>query len=128
MISLISNNLTLLLGFIMPLFLVLSFSFIVPPILKVTNDKTNVKPYFQRIVYEKETGVKELMKMMGLPSWMHWVKSCVTSLSLFCTLQLCWYINCALTASITIIIMVALLSVSFKVGPWFTFIINIFIH
>jgi hypothetical protein len=40
-----SNNLTLLLGFIMPLFLVLSFSFIVPPLLK-------------RIVYEKETGVK----------------------------------------------------------------------
>ena len=40
-----SNNLSLLLGFILPLFLVLSFSFIVPPILK-------------RIVYEKETGVK----------------------------------------------------------------------
>ena len=55
-----SNNLTIILGFIMPLFLVLSFAFIVPPILK-------------RIVYEKETGVKELMKMMGLPSWMHWV-------------------------------------------------------
>ena len=35
MISPISNNLTLLLGFIMPLFLVLSFAFIVPPILKV---------------------------------------------------------------------------------------------
>ena len=31
--------------------------------------------YFQRIVFEKETGVKELMKMMGLPSWMHWVRS-----------------------------------------------------
>ena len=31
----ISNNLTLLLGFIMPLFLILSFAFIVPPILKV---------------------------------------------------------------------------------------------
>ena len=40
-----SNNLSLLLGFILPLFLVLSFAFIVPPILK-------------RIVYEKETGVK----------------------------------------------------------------------
>ena len=59
--SYFSNNLTLLLGFIMPLFLVLSFTFIVPPILK-------------RIVYEKETGVKELMKMMGLPAWMHWVR------------------------------------------------------
>ena len=55
-----SNNLALLLGFILPLFLVLSFSFIVPPLLK-------------RIVYEKETGVKELMKLMGLPAWMHWV-------------------------------------------------------
>ena len=74
-----SNNLTLLLGFIMPLFLVLSFSFIVPPILKVIpndslEDKTFI--YLQRIVYEKETGVKELMKMMGLPSWMHWVRTC----------------------------------------------------
>ena len=25
-------------------------------------------------MYEKETGVKELMKMMGLPAWMHWVR------------------------------------------------------
>ena len=40
-----SNNLTLLLGFFLPFFLVLSFAFIVPPLLK-------------RIVYEKETGVK----------------------------------------------------------------------
>ena len=30
--------------------------------------------YFEhRIVQEKQTGVKELMKMMGLPSWMNWV-------------------------------------------------------
>ena len=43
-----SNNLTLILGFFMPFFLVLSFSFIVPPLLK-------------RIVYEKETGVKVLL-------------------------------------------------------------------
>ena len=35
---------------------------------------------------------------------------------MFC--QLCWYINCALTASLSIVIMVALLSVSFKV--WFS--------
>ena len=81
-----SNNLSLLLGFILPLFLVLSFSFIVPPILK-------------RIVYEKETGVKELMKLMGLPSWMHW---------------LCWYINCAATCAISSLIMVILLSCEFK--------------
>ena len=100
-----SNNLTLLLGFIMPLFLVLSFSFIVPPLLK-------------RIVYEKETGVKvglstlqmktemkfkiqELMKMMGLPSWMHWI---------------CWFINCIGVSTISIIIMVLLVSLEFKAG------------
>ena len=81
-----SNNLSLLLGFILPLFLVLSFAFIVPPILK-------------RIVYEKETGVKELMKLMGLPSWMHWI---------------CWYINCASICAISILIMVILVSFEFK--------------
>jgi len=86
--SYFSNNLSLLLGFIMPLFLVLSFSFIVPPLLK-------------RIVYEKETGVKELMKMMGLPSWMHWI---------------CWFINCIGVSTISIIIMVILVSVEFKAG------------
>ena len=41
----LQNNLTLILTFMLPLFLVLSFAFIVPPVLK-------------RIVYEKETGVK----------------------------------------------------------------------
>ena len=81
-----SNNLSLLLGFILPLFLVLSFAFIVPPILK-------------RIVYEKETGVKELMKLMGLPGWMHWQ---------------CWFINCATTSAISILIMVILVSCEFK--------------
>lgn len=80
-----SNNLSLLLGFILPLFLVLSFAFIVPPILK-------------RIVYEKETGVKELMKLMGLPSWMHW---------------LCWYINVIAGAAISIFIIVILVSAKF---------------
>ena len=83
-----SNNLSLLLGFILPLFLVLSFAFIVPPILK-------------RIVYEKETGVKELMKLMGLPSWMHW---------------LCWFLNCAATSAVSILIMVILVSCQFKAG------------
>ena len=84
----LSNNLSLLLGFILPLFLVLSFSFIVPPILK-------------RIVYEKETGVKELMKLMGLPGWMHW---------------LCWFINLITSCSISILIIVILVSVEFKSG------------
>jgi hypothetical protein len=44
---------------------------------------------------------QELMKMMGLPSWMHW---------------LCWYLNCATTSIISIIIMVALVSISFSSG------------
>ena len=101
--SYFSNNLTLILGFVMPLFLVLYFAFIVPPLLK-------------RIVYEKETGVKvslfylylslqarvqELMKMMGLPSWMHWS---------------CWFINCIAVSTISIIIMVILVSCEFKAG------------
>ena len=87
----LQNDLTIFLGFMMPLFLVLSFSFIVPPLLK-------------RIVYEKETGVKELMKMMGLPSWMHWF---------------CWFFNALTTSILSIIIIVVLLSVTWKAdtGP-----------
>ena len=27
----------------------------------------------QRIVEEKQAGVKELCKMMGLPNWLHWI-------------------------------------------------------
>ena len=68
--------------------MVLSFSFIVPPILK-------------RIVFEKETGVKELMKLMGLPSWMHWM---------------CWFINVIGSCTISIIIIVILVSIEFKSG------------
>ncbi|XP_023336664.1 retinal-specific ATP-binding cassette transporter [Eurytemora carolleeae] len=84
----VKNDLALILNFMLPLFLILSFAFIVPPVLK-------------RIVYEKETGVKELMKMMGLPSWLHWIA---------------WYINSAMTSAISILIIVALVSVSFKEG------------
>ena len=80
-----SNNLSLVLGFMMPLFLVLSFAFIVPPILK-------------RIVFEKETGVKELMKLMGLPSWMHWTA---------------WFVNVIGNCTISIIIIVILICVEF---------------
>ena len=40
-------------------FIVLSFTFIIPPIIK-------------RVVQEKKSGAKELMKMMGLPPWMNW--------------------------------------------------------
>ena len=56
----ISSIASVIVGLILPLFVVLSFAFVIPPILK-------------RIVQEKQTGVKELMKMMGLPSWMNWL-------------------------------------------------------
>ena len=46
--------------FLTPICTVFSFAFTVPLVLK-------------RIVEEKQQGVKELMKMMGLPSWLHWV-------------------------------------------------------
>ena len=46
--------------FLTPVFIVISFAFTVPLVLK-------------RIVEEKQQGVKELMKMMGLPNWLHWV-------------------------------------------------------
>ena len=39
--------------------------------------------------------------MMGLPSWLHWIA---------------WYINSAMTSAISILIIVALVSVSFKEG------------
>ena len=41
------------------------------------------------------------MKMMGLPSWMHWI---------------CWFINCIGVSTISIIIMVLLVSLEFKSG------------
>ena len=46
--------------FLTPVFIVISFAFTVPLVLK-------------RIVEEKQQGVKELMKTMGLPNWLHWV-------------------------------------------------------
>ncbi len=67
---------------ILPLFTVLSFAFIVPPLLK-------------RIVQDKQSGVKELMKMMGLPNWMNWLNyfmdaliSCAASI-LIITILIC---------------------------------------
>merc|ERR550519_1568668 len=51
---------TLIQGFLTPIFTIISFAFTVPLVLK-------------RIVEEKQQGTKELMKMMGLPSWLHWV-------------------------------------------------------
>ena len=45
---------------IVPMFTVYSFAFSVPLVI-------------MRIVEEKQQGVKELMKMMGLPNWLLWV-------------------------------------------------------
>ena len=72
----------------MPLFMVLSFAFIIPPVLK-------------RIVQEKQSGVKELMKMMGLPTWMNWVF---------------YFFDAIVTLIISIIIMVVLIHVEWKSG------------
>lgn len=58
-------------------------------------------PLARRIVQEKSTGVKELMKMMGLPNWMHWVT---------------WFINAFSTATVTLVIIVLLVCIEWKVG------------
>merc|ERR550539_117983 len=46
--------------FLTPICTIFSFAFTVPLVLK-------------RIVEEKQAGVKELTKMMGLPNWLHWI-------------------------------------------------------
>lgn len=46
--------------YILPLITIFSFVFLCPAVLK-------------RVVEEKSTGIKELMKMMGLKSWMLWL-------------------------------------------------------
>ena len=83
-----SSVATIIVGFLMPLFMVLSFAFIIPPVLK-------------RIVQEKQSGVKELMKMMGLPTWMNWVF---------------YFFDAIVTLIISIIIMVVLIHVEWKSG------------
>ena len=45
--------------------------------------------------------LQELMKLMGLPSWMHWV---------------CWFINVILSCTVSILIIVLLVSIEFKSG------------
>ena len=77
-----------MIGFLLPLFTVLSFAFIVPPIMK-------------RIVEDKRSGAKELMKMMGLPSWMSW---------------LFYFIDAMMSLVISLIIMVVLVCVEWKTG------------
>ena len=69
--------------FLTPICTVFSFAFTVPLVLK-------------RIVEEKQQGVKELMKMMGLPSWLHWVG---------------WFSITILTSTIIISIMVIVIVV-----------------
>jgi hypothetical protein len=46
-------------------------------------------------------GVKELMKLMGLPNWMHWTS---------------WFLNALATSAITIMIAVVLMCVEWKSG------------
>ncbi len=84
----LENNLAAILGFMLPLFTVLSFCFIVPPLMK-------------RIVFEKQSGVKELMKLMGLANWTHW---------------LCWFLNAYVTSAISVLIMTVLICVEWKDG------------
>lgn len=69
--------------FLTPICTVFSFAFTVPLVLK-------------RIVEEKQQGVKELMKMMGLPNWLHWVG---------------WFTITVIISIITISIMVIVITV-----------------
>lgn len=109
----LENYVAVFIGGLLPSFTVLSFTFIVPPLLK-------------RIVHEKETGVKararrlggtrghnfnnfyifflnikELMKLMGLPNWMHWMT---------------WFISAISTSLISIGIMIILICVEWTPG------------
>ena len=72
----------------MAFFTVLSFTFIIPPIMK-------------RIVQEKKSGAKELMKMMGLPTWMNWFFH---------------FLDAVLSVMFTLIIIVVLIGVEWKEG------------
>ena len=69
-------------------FTVLSFTFIIPPIMK-------------RIVQEKKSGAKELMKMMGLPTWMNWFFH---------------FLDAVASVMFTLVIVVILLGVEWKAG------------
>ena len=88
--------------FLTPICTVFSFAFTVPLVLK-------------RIVEEKQQGVKELMKMMGLPSWLHWVG---------------WFSITILTSTIIISIMVIVIVVGKvfeNVNPFVLF-ISLFLY
>ena len=77
---------TSLLIFLLAFFVVLSFTFIIPPITK-------------RVVQEKKSGAKELMKMMGLPPWMNW---------------LFHFLDAVVSVIISLIIIVVLIKVPWK--------------
>ena len=72
--------------FLLAFFVVLSFTFIIPPITK-------------RVVQEKKSGAKELMKMMGLPPWMNW---------------LFHFLDAVVSVTISLIIIVVLIKVPWK--------------
>ena len=78
---------TFVVGF-MAFFTILSYTFIIPPIMK-------------RIVQEKKSGGKELMKMMGLPGWMNWFFH---------------YLDALLSIMISLIIIIVLISVEWVSG------------
>ncbi|TRY81063.1 hypothetical protein TCAL_04547 [Tigriopus californicus] len=84
-----TNFLATILDYIMPIFAVISFMFVVPPLLK-------------RIVQEKESGVKEFMKMMGLSGYMNWIA---------------WFITAFVSCLITNLVILLLLGVNFSLGP-----------
>ncbi|XP_069681458.1 phospholipid-transporting ATPase ABCA3-like isoform X2 [Periplaneta americana] len=70
---------------ILPSFMVISFVMLCPSILK-------------RIVEEKQTGAKELMKMMGLKNWMLWLG---------------WMVNAMIVNIITVTLITIFLKVAF---------------
>uniref|UniRef100_A0A646QF11 ATP-binding cassette sub-family A member 3 n=1 Tax=Hemiscolopendra marginata TaxID=943146 RepID=A0A646QF11_9MYRI len=80
------NGFNLIMSNMLPLFLCLSYVFIAPTLIK-------------RIVCEKELGVKELMKMMGLHGWIQWVG---------------WFFTSFIVMGISAIIIVFLLFVPFE--------------
>jgi hypothetical protein len=75
-------------GLLVPFFAILSFAFIVPPLLK-------------RIVQDKKTGVKELMKMMGLPNWMNWFS---------------YFLDAVISVSISVFFIVLICCIEWKSG------------
>ncbi|KAJ9595471.1 hypothetical protein L9F63_013335, partial [Diploptera punctata] len=83
------DNFVELFSYLLPFCTVLSFVLLCPSVLK-------------RVVEEKQSGVKELMKMMGLKSWMLWVG---------------WMINAMLVCTLSVSIITFLLKTPFgKVG------------